>query len=288
MVLLEIASHARPLYTSERGRRHPPRPQPASRAVAGMHNIALLFFLVFLPAVPSAAAAQVHLLGQVVDDVTGAPVAGARVTLLDQFGVRFATRTTDTDGEFEIFVRRQGRYFLRASSLGYRETTAPALPLGAHDLMRVELRMRADAVLLAPLEVVARSASRTSPVLASYQARLQAGVGTFIVREEIERIRPGRVSDILETVPGIRLEASGGPGHSRIAFMARAAQCPALIFVDGFLLTRGPVTMSVDDAVSPLSVEAIEVFRGTSTIPAEFLTPQSGCGVIAVWTRRGG
>jgi hypothetical protein len=252
-----------------------------------MRASAFLFWALVLVATSAPAEAQVRLTGRVTDEVTGTPVVSARVDLLDQFGVRFATRVTDQYGEFDFFVRRNGRYFLQGSSIGYRDTTSPGLNLGDHGLLRVELRLHADAVLLAPLEVVARSASRTSPVLANYQARLRAGIGTFLGRGEIERLRPGRVTDVLATVPGVRLESVGGAGHSRIAYMTRAPACPAQIFVDGFLLTRGTMPISVDEAVAPGSVEAIEVFRGTSTIPAEFLTPQANCGVIAIWTRRG-
>jgi hypothetical protein len=44
--------------------------------------------------------------------------------------------------------------------------------------------------------------------------------------------------------------------------------------------------IQVDDLVSPLDVEAVEVFRGLSSVPPEFLTPEARCGVIAIWTRR--
>jgi hypothetical protein len=46
--------------------------------------------------------------------------------------------------------------------------------------------------------------------------------------------------------------------------------------------------VSVDDLVAPGAIEGIELYRGTATIPAEFLTPQARCGVVAIWTRRGG
>lgn len=39
--------------------------------------------------------------------------------------------------------------------------------------------------------------------------------------------------------------------------------------------------------ISPGDVEAIEVFAGSSQIPAEFGGSTAGCGVIALWTKRG-
>jgi hypothetical protein len=81
--------------------------------------------------------------------------------------------------------------------------------------------------------------------------------------------------------------------------MARSSGrgCPVQVFVDGLLMTASVMDASgatenagaaIDDFVSPLSVEGIEVYRGLSTVPPEFLTPEADCGVVAIWTRRGG
>ena len=78
---------------------------------------------------------------------------------------------------------------------------------------------------------------------------------------------------------------------------ASSRNCATQIFVDGFLVnrrmvqpngTQGPEDIRIDDVVSPASVEGIEVYRGLSTVPAEFLNPDAACGVIAIWTKRGG
>jgi hypothetical protein len=60
------------------------------------------------------------------------------------------------------------------------------------------------------------------------------------------------------------------------------------VFLDGRLATRDAPggDVFVDDLVSPLDIETIEVFRGLGSIPPEFLTPQARCGVIAIWTKR--
>ena len=66
--------------------------------------------------------------------------------------------------------------------------------------------------------------------------------------------------------------------------------------MDGFLINRReasvlgarPMDYRIDDMVLPSSVEGIEIYRGLSTVPPEFLNPDAECGVIAIWTRRGG
>lgn len=236
-------------------------------------------------AAPGAATAQVRLFGHVIDNQTSEPIVGAQVILVDNRGRWVEAHTTTAAGEFDFTVKRDGAYRLRGSRLGYRDNTTPRLFLGEHSAIRVELRLDVDAILLAPLEIVARSPARSSPVLENYNARLKSGLGTFVTREQIERARVGRVTDVLATVSGIRLESAGGAGNRRVIYMRQA--CPAQVFIDGFLLNRPGASIAVDDVVSPGSVEGIEIYGGFGTVPAEFLNPNARCGVVAIWTRRG-
>ena len=41
-----------------------------------------------------------------------------------------------------------------------------------------------------------------------------------------------------------------------------------------------------NDIVRPEDVLAIEGYRGPSEIPEQYNGPQSGCGVLLVWTKR--
>lgn len=254
-----------------------------------MHLLPLLFAATLLLGAASPAASQVQLYGRVVDEATGEGVESARVVLLDWYGRPVSTLFTDTNGEFGHFVRRHGVYLLHVTRAGYRETTSPRLPLGEHGIIRVELRLHTDVVLLAPLEVVARSHRNGSAVLDNFRARMESGMGTFVTRADIERQRPTLVTDVLATLPGVRLENAGGSGTRRMVFMRSG--CPAQIYVDGFHINRtmgpGDSGLTVDDVISPGSVEGIEVYRGLATIPAEFLSSSSSCGVVAIWTRRG-
>ena len=95
-----------------------------------------------------------------------------------------------------------------------------------------------------------------------------------------------------------RSRAGGPHGPSGSVRIGRSAgyNCTTQIFVDGFLVNRRtgygqgyrPEDIRIDDVVTPASIEGIEIFRGLSTVPAEFLSPDADCGVIAIWTRRGG
>lgn len=236
----------------------------------------------------------VQIQGKVIDDATDEPLEGVTITVLDSYGQRLARRVTDEFGAFSLEVRHRAGVRIRAARLGYREALTPWLDFDGRHFFSIEIRLDTDVILLAPLEVVASARAQRSPVLEGFDDRLRSGVGSYFTRDDIERIQPGRVSDLLGRLPGVRLEGAGR-GNRRIVTMARAGvgpgggACPAQIFVDGMLVTRGPAqNVSVDDLVVPSVVEGIEVYHGLSTVPAEFLNPESRCGVVAIWTRRGG
>jgi hypothetical protein len=99
---------------------------------------------------------------------------------------------------------------------------------------------------------------------------------------------------LLMEIPGVYADRTGTGASARSIRMGRALSgpgggpCPVQIFLDGMLATRPGAggDVSVDDLVSPLDVEAIEVFKGLGSVPPEFLNVYARCGVIAIWTRR--
>lgn len=254
----------------------------------------LLASLIALTAVPLDA--QIQLTGRVIENETEEPVAGARVEIFTTNWFRVRERVTDDRGRFEATLPRPGSYRIRVSRIGYQRVDAPVLRTDEVSLLGIELRMSPEAIPLAPLEIVARTGrERRTGDLDSFDHRRETGLGHFFTRDDIERIQPSRVSDLLARVPGVRVQSSGG-GFSRMVTMGRASRpggCPVQLFVDGLLVNRAtpgagqiPQT-SIDDVVAPGGLEAVEVYRGLSSVPAAFLTPESRCGVVVVWTRRG-
>ncbi|MCJ7627914.1 MAG: TonB-dependent receptor plug domain-containing protein, partial [Longimicrobiales bacterium] len=131
----------------------------------------------------------------------------------------------------------------------------------------------------------------------AFKRRVETGLGIYITRDEVEARNPLLVSDLLREVPGLDLQASGYGSRPSVRMVrATGMNCVTQIFVDGFLMNGrafsptgfNPTDFRIDDVVSPRSVEGIEVYRGLSTVPPEFLNPDADCGVIAIWTRRGG
>lgn len=261
------------------------------------HPILVLGLIALSLASADRGAAQVRIVGRVVDDITEFPIPGARVTLLTRDGSRLDRTEANATGNFEFSVRRRAGVKIRVDHFGYVSSTTPTLYFDNRSFFQVEVRMDPDAILLAPLEVIAWSERPENAMLEGFQRRLQTGLGTFITREDFELRKPALVTDLLREVPGLHLETSGR-GTRPVVRIERAGNldCMTQIFVDGFLVNRRgfgtdgfrPMDFRIDDVVSPASVEGIEIYKGLGTVPAEFLNPDAVCGVIAIWTRRGG
>lgn len=138
--------------------------------------------------------------------------------------------------------------------------------------------------------------------------RRRLGLGTYISREEIDRIAAINTLEYLQGVPGVRVTV-GPPGVAG-ASNIRITRCNGwgskiTVYVDGSRVVGGDATESppptagqrkfdngmerpVDvieklSRIAPSDIEMIEVFRGASQLPAEF--HDDGCAAIAIWTR---
>lgn len=273
------------------GRHAPGRGSARAALAAGL--------LLLACALPEALAAQGNPLrgtirGRALDDLNEAGLREAKLEFLDDLRRVRRTTLTDSAGYFLLADLPPGPFRLRVTQMGYLRTTTPTWWVEAGEVLDVVVRMRPDAVPLAPLEVIALS-RMSLPVLSGFYRRSESAVsGTFLDREDIEAKKASRVTDLLADLPGVRLErASGYAGQAqaitlgRAMFSSRGGRCPVQVYVDGVLATRGGEAVPLDDLAYPNDLEGVEVYRGLGSVPAEFLTPEARCGVIALWTRRG-
>lgn len=261
------------------------------RALPGLVAVALL-----VPAAASGQARQdsVLLRGQVVEEETARPIAFVSLRVMDRDLRLLGRAESDREGRFSYVVRKQPGVLIRVERIGYEETRTPFLWFDGHHHFDLEIRMDPDVVLLAPLEVLGRRRMQ-SAVLAGFKHRTELGMGYFVTRDDIEARNASRVTDLLAEAPGVRL-ASSGQGLRRVVQMrggASAGGCPVQVYIDGMHLNKnnGPAdtrVVAIDDFVSPESLFGIEVYRGLSTVPAQFLNTYAKCGVVALWTLRGG
>lgn len=109
---------------------------------------------------------------------------------------------------------------------------------------------------------------------------------TVFTREDIDRLQPVNVADLLSRVPGVQVQQSGGRGSQTSIFMRGTKTAQVLVLVDGMRV--GSVTAGgANSALEHLNIEQIErveVLRGSRS--AMYGSDAIG-GVIQVFTRRG-
>jgi hypothetical protein len=240
-----------------------------------------------MPLLELSAQARGTLIGTVTD--TGqVPIAGARITLTGTDGVAL----TEPNGRLRLARAVAGAQTLEVRRLGYKRVFL-AVQVDGGTTREVRVTMLADPTALDPVEVTAQRAM--SPQMRGFEERRARGAGFFFTREQIARMQPRVVTDVLRRVPGVQIQPVQGPYEtSYVVRMSRATgglgnrACPVLFFING---TPFPVTGedAINAHISPDDIEAIEVYSGTSRIPPQLTSNMhnSRCGVIAIWTRDG-
>jgi len=221
-------------------------------------------------------APHARILGRVLEARTGRPIAAATIELR---GTPLRHVTVE-DGRFTFPAVPPGGYDMIVSHIGYRAVRdSVRLLFGTN--MEVTIQLGPDAVAHTPIEVVVRSLALERN---GFYERQQRGFGDYITRETIDARSPGRASDLLTGLPGVRLvPRTGGFGSIPVG----RGECPFRYVLNGSRVGPG---FEIDD-ITPGWIEAIEIYRGIATIPSQFV-PLTGeyranCGLIIIWTRSG-
>jgi hypothetical protein len=239
-------------------------------------------------AAPAVAQGQT-IMGNLIDAQSGQAILLGYVGLLTEEGDRVAWTLTDEEGFFRLEAPSPGSYLLYGESLGYHAIVEGPVILGEDQLIPAEFALEPMPVVLDSLRVVAES-KRISLVLSGFYDRQQQGLGHFIGPEEIlERFEAQQVTDFFWSVPGVRLMPQSNLAGSGYVPLMRATAgmrgfCLPDVYLDGIPM---PGADEIDQFISPMDIEAIEVYRSASEVPARFTTAASNCGVILIWSRTG-
>jgi hypothetical protein len=241
----------------------------------------LLLLLALLTAAPRALSAQV-IRGNLFDQDTERPLAGATMTLLGRDSVARASVVTDSAGAFLLQGEGPGAFLLRAELSGFQSATSPTFRLGTGDTLDVEYYVSTRIVVLEPLVVTGRARRPAGPIRGYYERLERRAWGRFFTRQDVERLRPVTTTELLRRVPGVSLTPRTlGGGHHVVV----RGGCSPSVWVDGVLVRL--MGSTIDDLVSPLDLEGMEVYRSAAEAPVEYGGLKGGCAVILLWTRHG-
>jgi hypothetical protein len=218
------------------------------------------------------------LTGRVLDE-QGVPVPNVEIAIAK---LSRATRT-DTAGKYTLALVPPGSYDVAFRRVSYAPMMF-TIDISQGDTTEAEVKM--NAVPQAMTTVHVEESRENVRDLGGFEDRRKLGVGRYVTREEIERRNPQVLSDMLRTMPGVMVKPAG-MGRSVLRFSraegrGRSGDCPPTYFIDGTMA----VGYNLDD-MSVSDVEAIEIYSGVSTLPAQFAKARSTimCGTVVIWTR---
>lgn len=253
-----------------------------------------------MPAGVSQVAALIEtLLRGVVTTPEGQPIEGAEITVVGAA----LTATTDSRGRFVLRGLPTGSHAIRIRRIGYKATVLGAT-LQDDESKDVTIVLERGTYELPEITV---EAERLKPIEYGWTTRFDdffrrrsVGFGKFSTRADIERKHPYRTANILAGIPGVSLRFRH-PGASGTD--VKFTRCERVgVWINGtkqryasvsVAPSRAPFARTPDTAamntgmhletVLPSQIEAMEIYRGPSEMPAEFL--DDSCAAIVIWTR---
>ena len=212
-----------------------------------------------------------------VTDSAGAPLAGARVSIVDTVGHVQHGVTTVADGWFEIGNLPEGYISFFVRRLGYRPRT---FTLDVHKDMQGNVTIVLDVARTLLDTVVVSASLRRNARLEEFYERKAKGFGYFVETREIRSFGKVRVTDVLRHVPGVLVTMDTRRGRVRNVIQMRDG-CMPTIWYDGILM-RGT---DLDEIANAESLQALEVYTSPATLPIQFRESNSSCGAVIAWSR---
>jgi hypothetical protein len=239
--------------------------------------------------------------GLVVRDTANNPIEGAEVVISGAAksmltGKRGAFRLREVPvGEHEVMVRK----------LGYGPMTTKVTFAPNKTVTR---RIVLSAVqVLNQVDVMAER--MRDPMLKLFEENRKMGIGQFLTRDDLERMRALPLSSALRELTTVRLATQSGK-----AWIASARGCltkpnkpqfegkeptkPIIlegnvccfpsVYLDRMRLYGGEENGFTPNlnTYNPDQIEAVEFYPGLSTVPAEYAQINQRCGVLVLHTRR--
>lgn len=220
-----------------------------------------------------------RLIGLVQDARTNRPVAAVAVSL----GGRMVAET-NRNGQFILSGVPVGIHELSARQLGYGPLVHPVV-VSKGVTTDLELGLVPEPLEMEPL-VAMVTRSRRLEIKGFYERKFwgeRIGGSTFYTAEDIERRRPLRISHMIAEEPSMRLACSGRRCRlvsTRASRGFGGRPCLVSVYLDGISVGR-----DLDEFVKPIEIAGVEIYRGASSLAAEFGGSTGRCGAVAVWTK---
>lgn len=240
--------------------------------------VLLLLFNGFASAVfaqTSAGAAQINVR---VTDPQGAILPNAKVTLYTRDSRIRINSLTDNNGTSRFDQLGPGEYLIEAEATGFARA--------ATRVLRLERNGNASLDIALPLAGVSEQVVVTAQATAQSTDEISKAV-SVVASGEIEERNEATVTDVLRTVPGLRIQQLGGPGRLVSIKTRGLRNQDTAVLIDGIRFrdaTTGDATSFLSD-FGVTNLDRVEVLRGSGS--SLYGTNAIG-GVINIVTDEGG
>jgi Carboxypeptidase regulatory-like domain/TonB-dependent Receptor Plug Domain len=207
------------------------------------------------------------------------PAGGSRVELV---GTDVVVSTNDK-GEFTMTKVPSGSHMLLARHLGYGAASVP-VDLTPRAPQRVTIKLPKFVAMMDPVLVTARLSAGLQAV-GFNERKKRTGSGYFLGPDQLQRMHPNDLSDILHQLPSVRVVYSNG----------RAVRATSRRGVNGFS-DRSCMQYFVDDMpwqsngddindfVNGNEVVAVELYQ-PGQAPPQYSRGLGNCVTVVLWTQ---
>jgi hypothetical protein len=203
--------------------------------------------------------------------------AGSRVELVGTDVVVL----TNQQGEFTMTNVPSGSHLLLARHLGYGAANV-AVDLTPREPQRVTIRLPKYVAIMDPVLVTARRNASLDRV--GFNQRKRTGIGYYLGPDQLEKLHPNYLTDILRQIPGLRVTTVGFDQvvqSSRGVGSLIGGDCVQYVVDDMPWLSTSPG--DINNFVNGNEVAAVEVYHGNA--PPQYTRAMGDCVTIVLWTR---
>jgi hypothetical protein len=192
---------------------------------------------------------------------------------------------TSATGAYTIADAGAGTQTVEARAIGYSPMREP-VRLSESAATTVNLRLAVQRVQLDTVRVIA---GKELPVeVRGIERRWHTGTGVIFDGKTVRERSTLFTTDALRGISGVTVRQVGGFGQTVWMRASNGEECQAGVIYDGAQLPPSQAaSISIDEIARREDIAAIEVYARPSQVPAEFTSMVQGCGVVAIWTKRG-
>jgi hypothetical protein len=186
---------------------------------------------------------------------------------------------TNEKGEFTLRNLPSGSHVLLARHLGFGAETVP-VDLSSREPKQVTIRLPKFVAIIDPVVVTARRAAGLDKV--GFTRRKRGGSGYYLDQEQIQRLRPNYLTDILRRVPGLRVSYS--PQGEVVSSTRNVTGSGCVQYFVDDMPWQSAMPGDINNFVNGSEVVGAEVYQGPGT-PAQYVRGMQDCTTIVLWTK---